>query len=210
MPHLPELNSARFSLKPLDGGARRAGVLHQLDVEVERVLPFRLIELRLPVLVEPARAERVGGRGQERHVLAPAGLAAQADAVDAVAGDLARRVGDEVPGRRVRHGEAGLLEQVGAIHHHRALAIERRGVELAVGGQAGADRRQQIVDVIVGAEIVERDQPALLGPDRHFIGADGEHVELAALGGDVGRHLLAQRVLLQRDPLEADVRDSSR
>ena len=47
---------------------------------------------------------------------------------------------------------AGLLEQVLAVHEHRALAVERRGVELAVDGQAAADRRQQVVDVVVGAE----------------------------------------------------------
>jgi len=99
-------------------------------------------------------------------------FAAQADAIDATrrVGDLARRVGYEVPGRRVRHLEAGLVEQVLAIHHHRALAIKRRGVELAIEREAGADRGQQIVDVIIGAEIVQRYQPALLGPDRSLIG----------------------------------------
>jgi len=42
--------------------------------------------------------------------------------------------------------------------------------------------------VVVRAELVERHQPALLGPDRNFVGADGDDVELAALGGDIGRH----------------------
>ena len=101
-----------------------------------------------------------------------------------------------------RHLQAGLLEQVGAVHHHRALAVERRGVELAVDGDRVADLRQQVGDVIVGAEIVERHQPALLGPDRHLVGADGENVELAALGGDVGGDPLAQHILLQRHPFD--------
>ena len=64
---------------------------------------------------------------------------------------------------------------------------------------------QQVVDVVVGAEIVERQQPALLGPDRNFVGADGHDVVLAALGGDVGGDALAQHVLFERDPLQLDV-----
>ena len=59
MPHLPCWNSARFSLKPLEEAPGGPYVVHQVDVEVERRLPFRLVELRLPVLVEPARAEGV-------------------------------------------------------------------------------------------------------------------------------------------------------
>ncbi|MGY3360235.1 hypothetical protein ACVWZK_006898 [Bradyrhizobium sp. GM0.4] len=51
----------------------------------------------------------------------------------------------------------------------------------------------------------ERHQPTLLGPDRHLVGADGEDVELAALGGDVGCDALAQHVLFQRHPFDADI-----
>ena len=120
-------------------------------------------------------------------------------------GDLARGLADEVPGRRLGHLEAGLLEQVRAVHDHRALAIERRGVELAVDGQTVADRRQQVVDVVGGIEL-ERYQPVLLRPDRHLVGADGHDVVLAALGGDVGGDALAQHVLFERHPLELDVR----
>ena len=93
-PHaaLALLEQRQVLVEAVGRGARRAGVLHQVDVELQRVLPFRLVELRLPVLVEPARAEGVRHGGQEGHVLAPAGLAAQADAVDAVGavGHLAR------------------------------------------------------------------------------------------------------------------------
>jgi hypothetical protein len=121
-------------------------------------------------------------------------------------GDLVGRLPDEIPGRLLRHGEAGLFEQVRAIHDEGALAIERRGIELPVVGETGADRRKEIVDVVIGAKLVERKQPALLRPDRGLIGADGEHVELTALGGDVGCHLLAQHVLFERDPVELDVR----
>jgi hypothetical protein len=171
-------------------------------------VPFRPRELGMPFLVEPARAEGVCHGRQQRHVFAPPGLAAQADAVD-VAGlvcDLCRRRLDEVPGRFCRHGQPGLIEQVAAIHEHRTLAIERRSIEFAVRRQAGPDRRQQIVDIIAGAKIVERHQPVLLRPDRHFVGADRRHVELAALGGDVGGDLLAQRVFLERHPVEFDAR----
>jgi hypothetical protein len=39
-----------------------------------------------------------------------------------------------------------------------------------------------------------------------FVHADGHHVELTALGGNVGGDALAQHAFLQRDPLELDVR----
>ena len=188
--------------------AGRACHLHQVDIGRQRLLPFRRVELRLPLLVEPARAERIGHRGQERHVLAPAGLAAQADAVDAggLVGELLRRIDHEIPGRLFRHRQAGLLEQVGAIHHHRALAIERRGIELARHRDGIADLGKQIGGVVVGPEIVERNEPVLLGPDRNLVGADGEHVELPALGRDIGGDALAQDVLFERHPLHGDVR----
>ena len=71
--------------------------------------------------------------------------------------------------------------------------------------KTGADGRKQIVDVVVGAELVERHQPLPLAEDRNLVGAVVIDVELAALGGDVGRHLLAQHVLFERDPVELDV-----
>src|SRR5208282_4854873 len=64
---------------------------------------------------------------------------------------------------------------------------------------------KKVIDVVVGAELVERNQPPLLRPDRRLIGPDREDVELAALGGDVGRHLLAQHILFERDPVQLDV-----
>lgn len=70
--------------------------------------------------------------------------------------------------------------------------------------QAAADGRQQVVHVVgrVGGDGLE---PALLRPDRRLVKADSHHVELAALGGDVGGHALAQRALFQGDPLDLDV-----
>ncbi len=166
MPHLPCWNSARFSLKPFDEAPCGAGVLHQVDVELQRVLPFRLVELRLPVLVEPARAEGVGHGGQEGHVLAPAGLAAQADAVDVggAVGDLAAASPMNSQVGASGMCQPGLLEQVLAVHDEGRLAVERRGVELAVDRQAAGDRRDDVGGVVVGAEIVERQQPAAASP----------------------------------------------
>ena len=130
-PHaaLARIEQRQVLVEAVRRGAGRTGILHQVDVEVERVLPLRLVELGLPVLVEPAGAEGVRHGRQEGHVLAPAGLAAQADAVDlaGLVGHLAGGVGDEVPGRRVGHRQPGLLEQVLAIHDHRAFAVEGRG-----------------------------------------------------------------------------------
>ena len=64
--------------------------------------------------------------------------------------------------------------------------------------------RQDVVDVVVGAQPVQRDKPAVGAPDRRFVHADGHDVELAALGGDVGGDALAQHVFLERDPLDTD------
>ena len=170
-------------------------------------LPFWAVELGLPVLVEPARAVGVGHGRQERHVLAPAGLAAQADAVDVVVGVVHRRRGrlDVVPGGLVRDGDARGLGQVRAVVDEGRLAVEGHGVELAVRRQAGPYGGQEVVDVVFRRQVVERHEPALLGPDRDLVGADGDDVILAAAGGDVVRHVLAKHVLFERHPLERDV-----
>ncbi|MNI08107.1 hypothetical protein D3C73_611310 [compost metagenome] len=185
-----------------------AGFLHQVGIELQRCLPFRLIELGLPVLVEPAAAEGVVERRHEGHVFAPAGFAAKAHARDVVAaiGDLLRRIGDEFPGRAFRHLEAGLFEQVLAVHDHGGFAVERSRVKLAVDGQTAADRRQKVVHVILVAEAVERQEPLLLGPDRNFVVADGDDVVLTAVCGDVGGDAFAKNVFLERDPVYLDVR----
>ena len=60
---------------------------------------------------------------------------------------------------------------------------------------------QDIVRVIVFAQVVQRHQPAVCTPDRRFIHADGHDVERTALGRDVSGDALAQHVLFQRDPL---------
>ena len=125
------------------GRAGRAVLRQQVDVVGEDRLPLRAVELRLPVLVEPARAVGVRHGRQEGHVLAPAGLAAQADAVDVVVGVVHRRRGrlDVVPGRAVRDSDARGLGQVRAVVDEGGLAVEGHGVELAVRRQAGPDRR---------------------------------------------------------------------
>ena len=182
--------------------------MHEVDVGGQRCLPFRAVELRLPLLVEPARAVGIGHGGEERHVLPPAGFAAEAHTVDSggFVRDLLRCVDDEIPGRCIRHRQPGLLEQIGAVHRERALPVEWRGVELASDRVGVANLRQKIAGVIARAELVERDQPILLAPDGHLVRADGENVELTALGGDVGGDPLAQNILLQRDPIDCDVR----
>ena len=145
--------------------SRRAVLLQQVDVGGDRVMPRLALELRLPAHVEPLAAVAVDHGGDERHVVAPARLAAQADAVDARLRvvDLGRGVAHLVPGRPLGEGHAGLVGQVLAVHQHRALAVERRGVELAVDRQAVAHRRQQVVDVVAGVGL-DLGEPALLAP----------------------------------------------
>ena len=102
------------------------------------------------------------------------------------------------------HLHAGLVGQVLAVHQHRAFAVERCSEQLAVDGQTVAHCGQQVVHVVggVGFQLL---QPALLAPDGRLVHADRHHVELAALGGDVGRDALAQHAFFERDPLELDV-----
>ena len=120
-------------------------------------------------------------------------------------GHLLGGVFDEVPGRRVGHLQPGLFHQVLAVHHERTLAVERRGVQLAVERQAA--RRRRAGDRSESVETLQRHQPALLAPDRRLVHADGQNVVLAALGRNVRRDLLAKVVLFERDPVQLDVRD---
>ena len=120
-------------------------------------------------------------------------------------GERGGRLLDEVPGRFVGHLEIGLLEEIGAVHREGGLAVERRPVERALVGEPGADARQQVVDVVVAGEIVERGEPVALGPDRRLVGPDGDDVEPPAARRDVGGDALAKRVLVEHDPVELDV-----
>ncbi|CAM5635933.1 hypothetical protein SAURM35S_00096 [Streptomyces aurantiogriseus] len=185
-------------------GLRRARLpvlADQVDVEVGRLLEFRAVDLRLPVLGEPGAAEGVDHGRQRRPELAPAGQAAQADAPHAGLGavDLGRDVGYLLPGRALGHRDALRLHDVLVVHEHRRLAVERQGVELAVGPRQRRDHRLEQVGLVearvlvgIGAELV---QPAVLLPDGYLVGADGGDVVLTGLGGDVLGDLVAQLVL---------------
>ena len=98
-------------------------------------------------------------------------------------------------------GRVALGELVAVPHLPSALSLDADvigpGVVLAGG--------EKVVHVIFGRQVVQAFQPALLAPDRNFIGADGDHVILTAAGGDVGGDVLAQDVLFQRHPLHLDV-----
>ena len=66
--------------------------------------------------------------------------------------------------------------------------------------QAASHGRQDVTDIVVCAEVIKRDQPAVLAPDRGLVHADGHDVESAALGGDVGGDTLAKNVFFKCDP----------
>ena len=85
----------------------------------------------------------------------------------------------------------------------RALAAERRRIDLAVRRQSAAHGGEDVVDVVVGTEI-ELLEPAARAPDRCFVHADRHDVELAALGSDVGGHALSQRPFFERHPVDGD------
>ena len=92
----------------------------------------------------------------------------------------------------------------------RASAFEAKNgrrpkIYIAKMGQDGHDRGQKVVDIVFCRQVVQAFQPALLAPDRNFVGADGDDVILTTAGGDVGRHVLAQDVFFQRHPFDLDV-----
>jgi hypothetical protein len=141
----------------------------------------------------------------------PAGQAPQADPGQLLAGvvQLAGEPRDLVPGGLGGHRQPGLVEQVLAVHQERRLAVERDRVEAVVVGQRVGDRGDQVGGVVVGGllgvgpEVLD---PAVLGPLGRLEGADGDHVVLAALGGDVLGHPVAQLVLGQDHEVDLDVR----
>ena len=114
---------------------RRTGVMHAGLRSGQRRLPFRGVELRLPLLVEPARAVRNwpwrSGTPCSRPSR-PCRAGRRRRCSLRLVSHGTRGLADEFPGGCVRHLRAGLVHQVGPVHDHRAFAIERRGQQLAV------------------------------------------------------------------------------
>src|SRR5690606_33040917 len=125
--------------------ARLSVATDQIDVELHRTDSLGAGELRVPVLVVPAAAEGVDHRVERGEYFAPAGFAAQADT-----GGLAGRVqgggvsGDLLPGGFGRHLQAGLFEQVLAVHEERRFTVERDRIHTALVGQRSAQCRDEI------------------------------------------------------------------
>src|SRR5690606_34809773 len=88
---------------------------------------------------------------------------------------------------------------------HRAFGVEGQRVEGAVHREALAHRGKHVIEVVVGGQVGHGGQPALVAPQRGLVHANGEHVELSTLGGDVGGQPLAQHVLFEYHPVEVDL-----
>ena len=181
----------------------------QLGVELDRCGEFRGVDLRVPVLVEPGSAEGVHHGGQRCEDLAPAGLAAQADALHArgCAVGLGGQVGDLVPGGLLRHGQALGVEDVLAVHQEGGLAVERFAVELAVlAGQGGRVGRQDVrlVELGVLGHVVQRRQPAVGGVERDLVVGQRRDVVLAGLAGELLADLGPDVVLRQDRVVDPD------
>ena len=158
----------------------------------------------MPLFIKPACAKSVRRCGQESHIFAPASFATKANAVNA-SGTVCHFRGcirQESPCWRVWHFKSSFVHQVFAVHHERALAIERRCIEFAVYRQAANYSRQNILGVINASEW---NQPTFFAPDWGFVHTNGQHVILAALGGNIFRHFLTQVVFFQSYPIQLDV-----
>ena len=209
------LGHVRLALR--EAAARGAGLAvaaDQVDVEADGGLGGRGGQLRPPLHVEPRAAERVDDRRERRAHLAPARQAAQADAVPVLRWPVQRPGigGDLVPGGMQGHRQVRLAEQPLVVEGHRALAVERQGVHVALVREALFHLGEQVAEVVgfgsrrahLGHVGLQVDEPAILGPDRHLVGAHGGQVKLPATGGHIRGDLLAQRVLRQGDVFDPD------
>ncbi|GAQ54935.1 hypothetical protein a10_04750 [Streptomyces acidiscabies] len=185
-------------------------VADEADVERDGLLPLRGVEAGLPVLVEPGAAEGVDDGREGGHDLAPAGEAAQADALHAGVGavELRGEVGDLGPGGVGGHREVVGGEDVLAVHQEGRLAVEGLPVELAVvAGEGLAHRGEDVLLVVrrvvreVGVHGVE---PAVAGVDGDLVVGEGRDVVLAGLVGEVLADLVADVVLGEDGEVDLD------
>jgi len=121
-------------------------------------------------------------------------------------GKLGGEFADLAPGRVLRHAQPGVLEQVGTVIGDRAFGVERQGVQRALDRQTVTHRREHVIKVVGRRQIPHRLQPPLGAPECGFVHADGQHIELPALGGDVGGQALAQHVFFEHHPVQLDLR----
>ena len=166
--------------------------------------------MRIPLLVVPPAAEGQDDRVERCEDLAPAGKPAQADSGQVVllVVESGSELRDLLPGRLLGHGQPSSVEEVLAVHQERRLAVERHGVEAVLETQRLADRRDEVVGIVVALTrvVVEIGDPPVASPDRNLVRTDGHNVVLARLGGDVLGNFVAQLVLGQDREVDRDVR----
>ena len=117
-------------------------------------------------------------------------------------GQLGREILDFHIGWRIGHLEARRVKQVLAIERKRAFGIEWHGVKLAIHRQTGANRLDEIVIAVIITKIIDRQKPASLAPDWRLVTTNGQDIELAALGSDIGRDALTQHVFFKHNPVD--------
>ncbi len=189
-------------------------VLLQLDQRLQVLHLQRRVELQLGV-----EAVHAVGLGGERHVVpgrelleVDPGDPGVAEAAVGIAGGLQLLGGLEHfgPGlRRLVGVEAGLLERVLVVPHHRAGRVERERQHLALGGGIVAgDGRQVGLGIERLAGLLHQHVHRLHGAGRrhHGGGADLEHLHdvrrlAGAEGGDAGIHGVGIAALVGRDDL---------
>jgi len=97
-------------------------------------------------------------------------------------------------------------KQIFTVIGHAAFTVKRQSVQRAVPRQRTADRPEQVINVVIGRQIVQRLQPAFFAPQRRFISADGDHIKVRLTAVHVAQHLLAQFTVIHDMPFEFDVR----
>ena len=190
-------------------GAGLAVLTDEVDVELDGLAHLGGGELRAPLRVEPAAAEGVDHSVERGHDLAPARLAAQADAASLTLAlvEPGGELGDLRPRRLRGHLDAGLLEEVLAVHEEGRFAVERYRVHRPLVRQRVAHRRDEVGGVVAGCGVyvgLEVGQPAVLRPLRGLVVRDHDDVELAAARGHRRGDLGAGLVLGEGDEAQPD------
>ena len=190
---------------PLRRGAAVDQALEVVEGLQHLLLVLALAEDRLAAVVDQLAALRpeVGQPVEGRALPAPA---VEEHAVDAGLRGLERRRLQLVPGLRRR------LHEVVVVPEHAQVGAPPPGVDVAVGaGDPRADEREEVVDLLLGEERVERLQHAVLDEERELERVDGHAVGRAAGAGLLQQAgVLGADVLAEELELHLPVRDAPR
>src|SRR5947209_3304625 len=139
------------ALLPARGGSSWLSILlQQCSVRRDCLLHRRSVQLRLPLLVEPAAAKGVDHSIKRCHVHTPASLTTKknTDSTGCRIIQLLSKLSDLAPCGMEWHGQMVLCEDLLVVHQETALAVEWQGIRMPLIGERRHDRLEQVVIVV--------------------------------------------------------------